>query len=332
MDDLTAFANDAPEDLDPVTHAAMIHAQFEAIHPYGDGNGRLGRVLINRTLRRRGATDRSTAPISMAIAHDPGGYLSGLRLFELGKLDPWVKWFAEKAEKAASTTHQIIDQTSALLARWEGAITDLRIDHSARILLPHLPAYPLLSAGDAAELLEFTRMTCDLIAAMRACGRPVVGALNGTVAGAGAVIATACDVRIAAESAKIAYLFTRVGLSGADMGIAWLLPRIIGLGRATELLMTGDFLDAREALRLGLYNRVVPDGEALAAGTEWAARLATGPSSALSVTKRALEREAHMTLSDALAEEARVQAACMEDPNFREGFRAFVEKRAAVFS
>ena len=159
MDDLTAFANDAPEDLDPVTHAAMIHAQFEAIHPYGDGNGRLGRVLVNRTLRRRGATDRSTAPISMAIAHDPGGYLSGLRLFELGKLDPWVKWFAEKAEKAASTTHQIIDQTSALLARWEGAITDLRIDHSARILLPHLPAYPLLSAGDAAELLGTSERT-----------------------------------------------------------------------------------------------------------------------------------------------------------------------------
>lgn len=190
---------------------------------------------------------------------------------------------------------------------------------------------PLLEM-DSGELLEFTQMTCDLIAAMRECGRPVVGALNGTVAGAGAVIATACDVRIAAESAKIAYLFTRVGLSGADMGIAWLLPRIIGLGRATELLMTGDFLDAREALRLGLYNRVVPDGEALAAGTEWAARLAAGPSSALSVTKRALEREAHMTLRDALAEEARLQAACMEDPNFREGFRAFVEKRAAVFS
>ena len=190
---------------------------------------------------------------------------------------------------------------------------------------------PLLEM-DSAELLDFTRMTCDLIAAMRGCGRPIVGALNGTVAGAGAVIATACDVRIAAESAKIAYLFTRVGLSGADMGIAWLLPRIIGLGRATELLMTGDFIDAGEALRIGLYNRVVPDGEALAAATELAARLARGPSAALAVTKHALEREAHMTLPDALAEEARVQAACMEDPNFREGYRAFVEKREAVFS
>ena len=190
---------------------------------------------------------------------------------------------------------------------------------------------PLLDM-DARELLEFTQMTCDLIAAMRECGKPIVGALNGTVAGAGAVIATACDVRVAAESARIAYLFTRVGLSGADMGIAWLLPRIIGLGRATELLMTGEFIDAREAFRLGLYHRVVPDGEALAAGTKWAARLAAGPAAALSVTKRALEREAHMALREALAEEARVQAACMEDPNFREGFQAFVEKRAPVFS
>ena len=190
---------------------------------------------------------------------------------------------------------------------------------------------PLLEM-DSDELLAFTRMTCDLIAAMRDCGRPVVGALNGTVAGAGAVIATACDVRIAAESAKIAYLFTDVGLSGADMGIAWLLPRIIGLGRATELLMTGGFIDAREAFRIGLYNRVVPDGETLAAATDLAARLAAGPSAALAVTKRALEREADMTLREALDEEARVQAVCMEDPNFREGYRAFVEKRAPVFS
>ncbi len=190
---------------------------------------------------------------------------------------------------------------------------------------------PLLKM-DSAELLEFTRMTCDLILAIKECRRPVIGALNGTVAGAGAVIATACDVRIASESAKIAYLFTKVGLSGADMGIAWLLPRIIGLGRATELLMTGDFLDAREALRIGLYNRVAPSGEALRNAMDFAARLARGPSSALAVTKSALEREAHQTLRQALEEEAKAQARCMEDPNFREGYQAFVEKRAAVFT
>lgn len=189
---------------------------------------------------------------------------------------------------------------------------------------------PLLDR-DAAGLLEFTAMTCDLIAAIRACRRPVIAALNGTTAGAGAVIAAACDVRIAAESAKIAFLFTKVGLSGADMGAAWLLPRIVGLGRATEILMTGDFLDAREAHRIGLYNRVVPDGEALPAATELATRLAAGPSAALAVTKRALEEEAAMGLAEALAAEARAQAECMEGPNFREAHEAFVAKRPARF-
>ena len=189
---------------------------------------------------------------------------------------------------------------------------------------------PLLER-DAAGLLEFTTMTCDLIAAIRACRRPVIAALNGTTAGAGAVIAAACDLRIAAESAKIAFLFTRVGLSGADMGAAWLLPRIVGLGRAREILMTGDFLDAAEAYRIGLYNRVVPDGEALPAARELAERLARGPSAALAVTKRALEEESAMGLPEALAAEARAQAACMESPNFREAYEAFVAKRPARF-
>jgi enoyl-CoA hydratase/carnithine racemase len=189
---------------------------------------------------------------------------------------------------------------------------------------------PLLTR-DAAGLLEFTTMTCDLIAAIRACRRPVIAALNGTTAGAGAVIAIACDVRIAAGSAKIAFLFTKVGLSGADMGAAWLLPRIVGFGRASEILMTGEFLDAAEAYRIGLYNRVVPDGEALRAATDLAARLARGPSEALAVTKRALEEEAGMELADALAAEARAQAACMEGPNFREAYEAFGAKRPPRF-
>ena len=184
---------------------------------------------------------------------------------------------------------------------------------------------------DAEGLLDFTLMTCDLILAIRECRRPVIGALNGTVAGAGAVIATACDVRIAAESAKIAYLFTRVGLSGADMGASWLLPRIIGFGRATELLMTGDFIDAREAYRIGLYNRVVPDGEALPEARALAEKLARGPSYALAVTKEALNAEADMDLSTALREEAKAQAICMEDPNFRKAYEAFVAKRKPDF-
>jgi len=184
---------------------------------------------------------------------------------------------------------------------------------------------------DFQGLLEFTRMTCDLVLAIRRCPRPVVAALNGTVAGAGAVIATACDVRVAAESAKIAFLFTRVGLSGADMGASWLLPRIVGLGKASELLMTGDFISAEEAHRIGLYNRVVPDGAALDAALELAGKLARGPSLAIEITKDALNREAHMDLAAALESEAQIQAALMLHPNFREAYEAFREKREARF-
>lgn len=184
---------------------------------------------------------------------------------------------------------------------------------------------------DFRGLLDFTRMTCDLVLAIRTCRKPVIGALNGTVAGAGAVIATACDLRVAAESAKIAYLFTRVGLSGADMGAAWMLPRIVGLAKASELLMTGDFISATEAHRIGLYNRVTPDGAALADATALAAKLARGPSFALEITKDALNREASMDLASALESEAQIQAALMLHPDFRESYEAFVEKRDAKF-
>ena len=184
---------------------------------------------------------------------------------------------------------------------------------------------------DFRGLLDFTRMTCDLVLAIRRCPRPVIGALNGTVAGAGAVIATACDLRVAAESAKIAYLFTRVGLSGADMGAAWMLPRIVGLAKASELLMTGEFVSAEEAQRIGLYNRVVPDGRALEAATELARKLARGPSFALEITKDALNREASMDLAGALEAEAQIQAALMLHPDFRESYDAFVQRRDPEF-
>lgn len=184
---------------------------------------------------------------------------------------------------------------------------------------------------DFRGLLEFTRMTCDLVLSIRRCRKPVIGALNGTVAGAGAVIATACDMRVAAESAKTAYLFTRVGLSGADMGAAWMLPRIVGLAKASELLMTGEFISAQEAHRIGLYNRVVPDGEALEAATELADKLALGPSFALEITKDALNREASMDFVSALEAEAQIQAALMVHPDFREAYDAFTEKRNPDF-
>jgi enoyl-CoA hydratase/carnithine racemase len=188
-----------------------------------------------------------------------------------------------------------------------------------------------LFARDYRGLLDFTRMTCDLVLAIRRCRRPVVAALNGTTAGAGAVIATACDVRIAAASARIAFLFTKVGLSGADMGAAWLLPRIVGSGRAAELLLTGDFVSADDALRIGLYNRVVADGEALEAATELARRLAQGPSFALEITKDALNREATMDLPSALEAEAQIQASLMTHADFREAYDAFVARRPPKF-
>jgi len=184
---------------------------------------------------------------------------------------------------------------------------------------------------DARGLLEFTRMTCDLVLAIRQCARPVIAALNGTTAGAGAVIACACDIRIASESAKIAFLFTKVGLSGADMGSAWLLPRIVGQGRASELLMTGDFISADEALRIGLYNRVVAEGDALVAATSLAEQLARGPARALAITKEALNREATLDLPTALEEEAKIQAALMANADFREAYEAFVAKRSPRF-
>lgn len=189
-----------------------------------------------------------------------------------------------------------------------------------------------LLGRDLKALHEFTQLTCDLILAMRRCRRPIVGAVNGTAAGAGAVIAAACDIRIASESAKIAFLFTKVGLSGADMGAAWLLPRLVGYGRATELLLTGDFIDAQRAVEIGLYNRVVPQAQVLTEARTVAEKLARGPSAALDVTKQALEAEATLGLEAALEYEAEVQAKLMQGPNFREAHAAFQAKREPKFT
>lgn len=188
-----------------------------------------------------------------------------------------------------------------------------------------------LFSRDPNGLLEFTRLSCDLVRAIRKCRRPVIAALNGLVAGAGAAIAAACDFRIAAESAKIAFLFTKVGLSGADMGITWLLPRLVGFSRATELLMLGDFLDAREAERIGLYHGTFPAEQVMDEARALAERLARGPSTGLEVTKDLLNREATMDLWTALETEAAAQAACMLSPNFREAYEAFRARREARF-
>lgn len=188
-----------------------------------------------------------------------------------------------------------------------------------------------LFTRDIRGLLEFTRLTCELVRNIRALPKPVIASLNGTTAGAGACIALAADIRIAAEEAKIAFLFVKVGLSGGDMGAAYLLPRVVGLSKATELLYTGDFISAQEAERIGLYNQVVPGPQLAATTRELAERLAQGPAFALAKTKELLDREGHMSLDAALECDAQAQAICMQHPDYREAYDAFVGKREPKF-
>jgi len=186
---------------------------------------------------------------------------------------------------------------------------------------------------DVAGLVDFTRMTGRLIHAICAVPRPVVAAVNGVAVGAGAVIAAACDLRIAAAGARFGFIFPKVGLCGADMGAAYLLPRIVGRGRASELLLFGDLIDAEEALRIGLVNRVVADAEAaVALAGEWAERLARGPAFAHAMTKKMIDAEGQMALAEALEAEAQAQALCMQHPDFRTAHQAFVDKREPEFT
>jgi enoyl-CoA hydratase/carnithine racemase len=189
-----------------------------------------------------------------------------------------------------------------------------------------------LQGRDIQGLLEFTRLTCELVRNIRLLRKPVIASLNGTTAGAGACIALASDLRIASEEARIAFLFVKVGLSGADMGAAHLLPRLVGLSKATELLYTGDFITAEEAYRIGLYNRVVPASELASETGALAAKLARGPAFALSMTKEMLDRELDVSLDTALEWEAQAQAVCMQHPDYREAYEAFTEKREPHFN
>src|SRR5438552_8466339 len=188
-----------------------------------------------------------------------------------------------------------------------------------------------LQGSDAEGLLDFTRLTCELIRNMRALPKPIIAGINGTTAGAGACIALASDIRIAAEEAKIAFIFVKVGLAGTDMGATYLLPRVVGLAKATELLMTGDFISAQEAAAIGLYNRVVPRNQLETATLEFAEKLAQGPALGLAKTKEMLNREMHMGWESGLEAEAVTQALCMQHPDFPEAHAAFIEKRQAKF-
>ncbi|HSJ15740.1 MAG TPA: enoyl-CoA hydratase family protein [Longimicrobiales bacterium] len=193
------------------------------------------------------------------------------------------------------------------------------------------PLVELQQAGRIDELLAFTRLTGELVQAMRACPQPIVAAIDGACVGAGAIIAMASDLRLGTARSKVAFLFVRVGLSGADMGACAILPRLIGQGRASELLFLGRSMDGTEAERWGFYNRLCDPASVLADARELARGLAHGPTFAHAMTKRALHQEWAMGVDEAIEAEAQAQAICMQTGDFARAYHAFVKKERPVF-
>jgi enoyl-CoA hydratase/carnithine racemase len=184
---------------------------------------------------------------------------------------------------------------------------------------------------DTKGLTAFTRMTGDLVKAMRACPQPIVAAVEGVCAGAGAIVAMASDIRLAATGAKVAFLFNKVGLAGCDMGACAILPRIIGQSRASELLYTGRFMSAEEGERWGFFSRVVAPAEVLLQARTLAREIADGPTFANTMTKRMLAMEWAMSVEEAIEAEAVAQALCMTTEDFKRAFEAFAAKSKPVF-
>jgi enoyl-CoA hydratase/carnithine racemase len=188
-----------------------------------------------------------------------------------------------------------------------------------------------LTEMNATGLLDFTRMTGELVKAMRSAPQPIIAAIDGVCAGAGAIVAMASDIRIGTANAKVAFLFNRVGLGGCDMGACAILPRIIGQGRAAELLFTGRVLDGEDAERWGFFNRLSTSANVIAEAHALAAELAAGPTFGNAMTKRMLEMEWAMSVETAIEAEAVAQALCMETEDFVRAYRAFADKRKPVF-
>jgi enoyl-CoA hydratase/carnithine racemase len=193
------------------------------------------------------------------------------------------------------------------------------------------PLVEMQRNDDMPGLLEFTRMTGDLVKAMRACPQPIISAVDGICAGAGSIIAMASDLRYGTAQSKVAFLFVRVGLAGADMGACNILPRIVGAGRAAELLYTGRSMDGAEAERWGFYNKLCKPEELLADAKALAASLAAGPTFAHGMTKRCIHQEWSMGIDDAIEAEAQAQAICMQTKDYERAYKAFVAKQRPVF-
>jgi enoyl-CoA hydratase/carnithine racemase len=234
--------------------------------------------------------------------------------------------------------------TLDIYAQLRDLMEALRYDDSVKVIVITGEGKGFCSGGDVEDIigavlkrdmrahLEFCRMTGALVGNMRLLDKPIISAINGTAAGAGAVIALASDLRIASDKAKFAFLFTRVGLTGADMGAAYLLPRVVGQGRALELLMFGDTIDVTTADKYGLINRVVPHDDLMKSALEWATRLANGPTFALSMTKRMVNNEWNMDMASALESEAQAQALLMMGDDHRIFYEAFKQKLTPKFS
>jgi len=233
--------------------------------------------------------------------------------------------------------------TLEMYAELRDLLHNLQRDEALRVLVLTGEGRAFCSGGDVHKIigdlleadmrahLEFTRMTGALVRNMRLLDKPIIAAVNGIAAGAGAVIALAADLRVVAESAKFAFLFTKVGLAGSDMGAAYLLPRVVGAGRAAEILLTGDEIDAPTAERIGLANWVVPDEQLMPTARSLAGRLADGPAFALAMTKRMIENEWNLDLIAATEAEAQAQALLMMGEDHRRFYEAFQRKGRPEF-
>jgi enoyl-CoA hydratase/carnithine racemase len=255
----------------------------------------------------------------------------------------WLHFRFEKNEGVATVTLDRPEKLNALTFESYADLRDLLAElphhQDVRALLIRGEGNGFCGGGDVQEiigelirmeprdLMRFTKMTGEVIRAMRECPIPIVTAVHGIAAGAGAVIALAADFRVVSESGRFAFLFTKVGLSGGDMGAAYLLPRVVGLGRATELLMLGATIDAATADRYGLVSRLVADGELTAAAADLARNLADGPALALAQTKSLLTRESDMSMTAALELDAMTQALLMTTRDHAEFHAAFTERR-----
>ncbi len=265
-----------------------------------------------------------------------------------GFTDKWEHFDFAVAEGVATITFSRPDKLNALTfdvyADLRDVLAELPHRGDVRVVVLAGQGRGFCSGGDVeeiigelqkmapAQLLEFTRMTGAVVKALRECPLPVIASINGIAAGAGSVIALASDFRLLASSASFAFLFTKVGLAGADMGSAYLLPRLVGLGRATELLVLGDKLDAARADAIGLATRVVPDDELASATDELARRLADGPALAYSTTKVLLTRELDMDLGSAIELEAMTQALLMKSDDHAEFYAAWTAGRRPQWS